>query len=544
MAARQSTRCSMRWRSPGFLWGTDETSTGRIEVIGTRVRLSGPAERRARADRRDAGAMGGLDGAVSGGDRAGRTGDAARCRAGAVRLAGCGRLGAGLGGRRRPRQLEIAAEAQPTAEQRALLDLPWEVLADAIGHLAADAVQPFEVWRRVGPAGEPAEPQHRDLSLLFMAASPRGGGPELDYEAEEAAILARPSGCRWRCRSRRAAAPSSCASGSTARRPSRRSTSPAMARCSTPRRRRQLKAEAGPVLLLETPQGTAAPSLAGTAGAGLGRDATGTGVPLGLPHRGEPGGHGGVLRAHAGAGGAGGAGLGRLGLRPRRHRLRRGVLPRAGRAGRPRPSRRRRRGGRCSSAHQRDPQTGRALAPGAALARGGRRRAALRHGQAEKRKLPEQDAGYKALLDRKRGHGPEWRGPLTFVGRRREAQAVLAAFREDEAPGVLVLGMGNLGKSSLAARVANRLRRSRRWWSTGTTTRSRCWSRSAAPSPPDCDAGSCRPARSHGAGDRAAPRRWREALEALLRGAVLRRTRSCWWSTISSRCWRSRRRRR
>ena len=34
---------------------------------------------------------------------------------------------------------------------------------------------------------------------------------------------------------------------------------------------------------------------------------------------------------------------------------------------------------------------------------------------------------------------------------------MLAALRDDEAPGVLLLGMGNLGKSSLAARVANRL---------------------------------------------------------------------------------------
>jgi hypothetical protein len=99
---------------------------------------------------------------------------------------GWARAWANAGG---PRGLEIAAEAQPTDNQRALLDLPWELLADRSGHLAADATQPFKVWRRVGQGGAPREPQHRDLSLLFMAASPRGGGPELDYEAEEAAIL-------------------------------------------------------------------------------------------------------------------------------------------------------------------------------------------------------------------------------------------------------------------------------------------------------------------------------------------------------------------
>ena len=41
-----------------------------------------------------------------------------------------------------------------------------------------------------------------------------------------------------------------------------------------------------------------------------------------------------------------------------------------------------------------------------------------------------------------------------FVGRRRQAQDVLRAFRGDERAGVLIFGMGSLGKSSLAARVA------------------------------------------------------------------------------------------
>jgi tetratricopeptide (TPR) repeat protein len=43
-----------------------------------------------------------------------------------------------------------------------------------------------------------------------------------------------------------------------------------------------------------------------------------------------------------------------------------------------------------------------------------------------------------------------------FVGRRRDAQRVLRAF-ESGAAGVLIHGMGNLGKSSLAARVASRM---------------------------------------------------------------------------------------
>jgi hypothetical protein len=45
-----------------------------------------------------------------------------------------------------------------------------------------------------------------------------------------------------------------------------------------------------------------------------------------------------------------------------------------------------------------------------------------------------------------------------FVGRRRELQTALRALREGEHAGVLLHGLGRLGKSSLAARIANRRR--------------------------------------------------------------------------------------
>ncbi len=96
-----------------------------------------------------------------------------------------------------------------------------------------------------------------------------------------------------------------------------------------------------------------------------------------------------------------------------------------------------------------------------------------------RRRLPAHDAGYKAVLDGKRGRGPEVAGALTFVGRRREAQAVIGAFREDAAPGVLIDGMGNLGKSISPRGSPTGCRRWMRCWSTGITTRSRCWSGSA-----------------------------------------------------------------
>jgi AAA ATPase domain len=44
-----------------------------------------------------------------------------------------------------------------------------------------------------------------------------------------------------------------------------------------------------------------------------------------------------------------------------------------------------------------------------------------------------------------------------FVGRRRQAQRILRAFREARGAGVLIHGIGSQGKSSLAARIANRM---------------------------------------------------------------------------------------
>ncbi|EGV27537.1 hypothetical protein ThidrDRAFT_4652, partial [Thiorhodococcus drewsii AZ1] len=59
------------------------------------------------------------------------------------------------------------------------------------------------------------------------------------------------------------------------------------------------------------------------------------------------------------------------------------------------------------------------------------------------------------FLDSERGEVPVARR-AEFVGRRRQIQSVLRAFR-DGSPGVLVQGMGSLGKSSLSARIASRL---------------------------------------------------------------------------------------
>jgi hypothetical protein len=89
-----------------------------------------------------------------------------------------------------PRALEIRVEDPSAPLGRALLDAPWELLAGKDGHLAEDAVQLFELVRRIGPTGtgEPIAARHSDLQLLFMAAAPAGQSV-LSYEAEEAAIL-------------------------------------------------------------------------------------------------------------------------------------------------------------------------------------------------------------------------------------------------------------------------------------------------------------------------------------------------------------------
>jgi hypothetical protein len=87
------------------------------------------------------------------------------------------------------RSLEIRVEGRGGADEEALLDAPWELLSRADGPpLAFDDVQLFIVARRIGAKAKPLEPRHGDLQLLFMAAAPEGQH-ELDYEAEETAIL-------------------------------------------------------------------------------------------------------------------------------------------------------------------------------------------------------------------------------------------------------------------------------------------------------------------------------------------------------------------
>ncbi|MEM9488029.1 MAG: CHAT domain-containing protein, partial [Myxococcota bacterium] len=72
-------------------------------------------------------------------------------------------------------------------------------------------------------------------------------------------------------------------------------------------------------------------------------------------------------------------------------------------------------------------------------------------------RLPNRyDLGHKEFLDAK-GHQVPVASRAEFVGRRRHLQTILREMDQHEYAGVLLHGMGRHGKSSLAARVANRL---------------------------------------------------------------------------------------
>src|SRR5262249_41217519 len=89
-----------------------------------------------------------------------------------------------------PLQFEVCATNRyPSEAEWSLLRAPWELLADQQGFLAGDVGLGFSPVRRIGRQVEAPRLDKQRLGLVFMAASPRGGR-ELDYEAEETAIMA------------------------------------------------------------------------------------------------------------------------------------------------------------------------------------------------------------------------------------------------------------------------------------------------------------------------------------------------------------------
>jgi len=88
-----------------------------------------------------------------------------------------------------PLLVEFAVDkTDDSKEARAFLDAPWELLAFGGRHWALRGDILFCPIRRIGKSLQPPAPSPYCLSLVFMAAAPRDAG-NLNYEAEEAAIL-------------------------------------------------------------------------------------------------------------------------------------------------------------------------------------------------------------------------------------------------------------------------------------------------------------------------------------------------------------------
>ena len=87
-----------------------------------------------------------------------------------------------------PVSLEIQAAHNRDEAAQSLLDVPWELLAPGGRFLAADPHRLFLVARRLGKPEPLDPPEHGDLAVLFMAAEVEGQHI-LDYEHEEAAFL-------------------------------------------------------------------------------------------------------------------------------------------------------------------------------------------------------------------------------------------------------------------------------------------------------------------------------------------------------------------
>ncbi len=88
-----------------------------------------------------------------------------------------------------PVVFEVQGPRSPLPRAWAVLRAPFELLAaPGGGFLAEDMLTRFCVVRRLGVAGQPPTPDGFRLGLAFMASSPRDQH-ELDFEAEESAIL-------------------------------------------------------------------------------------------------------------------------------------------------------------------------------------------------------------------------------------------------------------------------------------------------------------------------------------------------------------------
>ncbi|MFD6433774.1 CHAT domain-containing protein [Streptomyces venezuelae] len=365
-----------------------------------------------------------------------------------------------------PLVFEVRAPARPSAAAWALLRAPYELLAGPEGGFVAESPKLFAVARRLG---QPIPAQALDayrLGVAFMASAPRGQH-ELDYEAEEMAILTAAGETNLDLVVEDSGNPEH-----LGQRLSELGGMPVVhLSCHGLHNwRPEPEGPATPVLLMEDDLGDGCPTSA-DALVGLltprprlafvsacltatGADVTGH-VPAGAGHRGGPAAEPGVPVAHSMATGLVAAGIPavigwdgsvsdraatRFAERLYRQLSRRVEVTEAVAVAR-------RHLLSCSDERQRaDWHLARLwLGPtGGGPVVGGTR----------KRQLVPPHHGTQTFMDRK--HQLRVAAAEMFVGRRPEIQHTLRALRGGRKAGVLLHGQGRLGKSSLAARIADR----------------------------------------------------------------------------------------
>ncbi|UCG59267.1 MAG: tetratricopeptide repeat protein [Phycisphaerales bacterium] len=87
-----------------------------------------------------------------------------------------------------PLVLEFTTRPRPDEQERTFLQVPWELLADEASHWATRSDLQFVSVRRLGPRKDPRAPSGYRLCTVFVAATPRQER-KLAFEAEETAIL-------------------------------------------------------------------------------------------------------------------------------------------------------------------------------------------------------------------------------------------------------------------------------------------------------------------------------------------------------------------
>jgi tetratricopeptide (TPR) repeat protein len=96
--------------------------------------------------------------------------------------------GAAAGWLRKMRESHGAVALHISVEER-MRHLPWELLLDQGSFLCVDPSRPIVPIRSIGAPVDSKRPQNRPLRVLFMAASPVDAMPVLAFEQEESGIL-------------------------------------------------------------------------------------------------------------------------------------------------------------------------------------------------------------------------------------------------------------------------------------------------------------------------------------------------------------------